>query len=890
MLDPLKEGEKVETTNSQVSNEINSLDDLLAQTPVVWDISNSTKEEQVSKIAPEWFIDINTNSLEDLIEIVNRESYDFFIIEPRQDDVKISFRKDKVEKETRYIKFPVYSWIILKAKSVTWLQVEDTKAEQEWIWELKIDTKKYSLSSKTVPSNFWEKLFLKVSEIITDPNAWNAKKMSIGTLLGVIWAIWVVALVIWWAFITFVVMNAKNLEDVKFFYSLWISLNDINNFIAKLVAIIFSSLVLVETIVLAIYLFKFLLTKKSYKRKRISYLIISIFLLIFTFSTASAWMLITKKIDSLPNWQELSYWNVQIFDNSKLTSWQFDKWTSLITDTSNLIWPITLKYDLTVWANNEISKWFTIKKYVWDFNWEKIEEINPHLIKEFVEKWTYNVTVLAIWTDSTWQALEKKIEDIQPVSIWSVIKVTETILKNWWKSVKFDASDLEKLWQIEWYIIDKTKQWEKINLAFSWPKFIPSKVIFDETMFGMYIRKEWREDEILDKIFIVKTFSDNNISWEIIYVQDPIDDLKYTLKVKNPSTDFWNWFIEKFIWKLEDENISKNAEVDNLEESSQIKTRFHTYWDKEVSVDLIDSSGKTKTIKVTVKIPKRLKTSWILKFHDEDQEINNVRYLEANNEYFIDNLPIPNELKLDARFIRSSDPMYSLDEINWDFWADWSIDKTGKLVNYTVNLEWNYVVDVIYKFLNRRIKWEILEVKEKVYIEAVKKDAIIKLRLEKEDSYAPTIVRFDASKSEVKWKNIDKFIYDYGDWTIEERDAINPWHKYSSPWEYTIKLTVVTDDWEKYETTEKLILKPRPQLAKITASMKKTIVWQWIDFSSKESNWQITAYFWSFWDGEVSNDANPTHSYKNSWIYDVKLQLTFSNWNILEDNISIEIE
>jgi hypothetical protein len=36
-------------------------------------------------------------------------------------------------------------------------------------------------------------------------------------------------------------------------------------------------------------------------------------------------MVIDQKINSLPNWQEVALGEVQIFDNSKLTSDQFDK-------------------------------------------------------------------------------------------------------------------------------------------------------------------------------------------------------------------------------------------------------------------------------------------------------------------------------------------------------------------------------------------------------------------------------------------------------------------------------------------------------------------------------------------------------------------------------------
>ena len=84
-------------------------------------------------------------------------------------------------------------------------------------------------------------------------------------------------------------------------------------------------------------------------------------LLFITFASASAWMVIHQKIQSLPNWQELAYGAIQIYDNDRLKSDTFDKGMSLITDTNNLIGPITIKYDLSLFKENEekINAMFT---------------------------------------------------------------------------------------------------------------------------------------------------------------------------------------------------------------------------------------------------------------------------------------------------------------------------------------------------------------------------------------------------------------------------------------------------------------------------------------------------------------------------------------------------
>jgi type II secretory ATPase GspE/PulE/Tfp pilus assembly ATPase PilB-like protein len=45
--------------------------------------------------------------------------------------VKITFRKDKIVKEIRYIKYPIYTNILINAKALTNLTIEETENEQE---------------------------------------------------------------------------------------------------------------------------------------------------------------------------------------------------------------------------------------------------------------------------------------------------------------------------------------------------------------------------------------------------------------------------------------------------------------------------------------------------------------------------------------------------------------------------------------------------------------------------------------------------------------------------------------------------------------------------------------------------------------------------------------
>ena len=872
------------------------------QKEVVWDISDTMKINKMfekienkseSTISKMDLIDINIKSLQDILDIMLKNSSDIFIFEPRDNDVKIIFRDWKVEKDVKYIKFPTYNQILLKVKDLSKMKVALTVEGQDWKWEIQIKDSKYAIVSKTVPSSFWEKLFFKIKKLEKKIVPKSKQKTSIGTLIGFMSAIAVIALIIGWAFIWFIVMNAKTLEDVKFFYNLGINLNDINAFISKAVNIIFSILLFIETVFLAMFWFKALLTKKIYKKKKIAYSIFAIIFLLFTFTTGSAWMYINKKINALPNWQVMAQWDVVIYDNSKLISGQFSKAQSLMQETTNLIWPVTLKFDLSSFEYRQKQKWFNVQSYIWSFGWKKEKsKKSPNIIKTFDKIWNYKISVDVIWTNAKWEEETKTIDNIKSIEIANIVKITEKINKVWLKTVRFDASDLKDLWEIEWYFIEKNNK-DELKPVYTGYEFIPWKTIVEDTMVWIKIKVEWKKSEKLDKIFVIKKQEESNIKWQIKFEQDPVDDFKYTFYVKNPDTAFWNWFVETFTWKIENDIKKIESWLEDPEESSKYVYTFKKYWKQNIEVELRDSSGKIKILKAIVSVPKRLKIKPKnkLKIYNEWELLDNVKYEEKNKEYFINDLAIPTKLKFDARLVRSDDILYKLESVSWDINDDWTSDKVWKTLDFDVDVEWNTTIVVNYKFVHRRLKNDIVNLKQRINIQSVKKDAILKLKITPRNKYVPTFVRFDASLTQIKWKDIEKFVYDYGDWTaLDERDAINPAHKYNLPWEYNIKLTVITTDWSKYSMNKKLVLKPKPQKANINVSMKNALPNQDIDFSSEGSEGQITWYFWDFGDWEVSTDANPSHSFEEPWKYDVKLKTTFSNNNVLEDEVQIEIK
>lgn len=865
------------------------------QTEEIKKIVEEKKQHQIEnkledKPNSTWIIfDININSIDDLIKILLEKSYDFFIIDPNEDFVKISFRKDAIEKEAKYIKFHIYSAFLIKIKTLFSLNFEITDKEQKNEINYKTENKNLKLIAKTVPWNNWEKIFLKATELIETNETWknNIVKKSIDfkKAFYFLTTIFAVALIVWSAFLTFVIMNAQTIDDVRFFYQLGINLADINNFLLKLTNIIFPILVFLETILLVIFIFKALITKKENKKQKTRYTILSIFFLIISFSTLSIWMVVDRKIKELPNWQEEAFWNIQMIDNDKLISWKFDRTESVITDTSSLIWPINIKYDLTRFIKQETKKWMKISKIYWDF-WDdsKQETLNWELIKLFDKVWLFNVKVKLEGTDLDWKLKQIDVPNMPSVNIAANIKIEEIKMPNWWKTMTFDASDLKEFWELQWFMEDDLSK-----PAFIWEVFRPAKVFFDKAIVWLYIKIPGKTEEKLDKIFAISWDSASDIWWAIKYEQDQTNPLKYNLKIEDPKSNFWNWFIKEFKWEIDGDVISRNADVTKLSESSQISYTFKDFWTNLVKVTIIDSAWKIKEISENINIAKKVTISSKLKITNDSEDVD-YKYNTVNNEYLISSLWTPSLIKFDATSVKTDNAIYVLKEVNWDTDWDEKYDKTWREIDLSVNNPWVYNLLVEYTFFRINKKEDEIKVVERVNINAEEKEYDLSLKVNQDSEYVPAKVSFDASNSKVKWENIVKFAYDYWDWTpLDIRDAINLWHIYTRDWDYTIKLVVTTETWKTYSIEKHVIIKPAQQKVKIDLSLKEAPVWQTISFESKNSIGQINNYSWNFWDWEISSEANPSHAYLKTWKYKIILTLTYANWNELSDEVEVNI-
>lgn len=856
-----------------------------------WNYSHLIQEDKI-------IYDININSLLDVLNLILSKEYDYVTFESNDTYIEISFKQQQAEVEKKYIKFPIYSNILIKAKTLTKLNIEENSKTQEWKWDIQIKDKTYQLISKVVPGPFWEKLFLKLKETQKKVISKEKQKISLSKILWILGAGLFSVLIIGGAFLAFVLLNSNNVADLTFFNNLGVNVDSIKEFTSNLVDFVFFSILLIESIFLFTFIFKAILTKKEFKQKKIGRFLIATFLLIITTMSGFLWLTLSKKINSL-NSQD--YGKVIFYDNDKFLSNVFDENGAKVNIDDNLIGPITLRMDIQEFMKKVIDRPFTPKTLAWEIDGQKVEKPiqDYELIQKFDTVGVHDVNIIIEGTNIKGEA-ETITQEVAKINISHIIDITEKPQKSWWSVFDFNAQNLENLWKIKWFYIpnlkNKTEEEKTQLINKSLEKEVlkgfrfTSKMIFDEEVIvGMQLTSKQDTDESLDKIFIISKENNTNIKWEISFRKDPINDLKYTFFVENADTDFWNWVIETFWWKINDQEFTKQADIWNIEESSEVEYIFEHYDSFDISVVMTDSRWETKELSKKVEVPKVLKINNWLRIYNNSIEMDDFKYDKNVHEYFIRDIWVPTTLSFHTDNLGQDNRLYTLSEVKWDYDSNGDFDETSKKGTYHLETDGAHTITVEYTYHHRVLKDKIIKTQQTIFIDATKKDAIVNFEIKKDSNYTPVIVWFDASKSKINNENIQKFVWNYGDGIIEERDAIVPGHKYVTPGDYEITLTIIWENGQEFTQSKKLILKPKPQSVEISTSLKQAPVGQGIDFNSNKSEWQITSYLWKFWDGHTSSEANPSYQYDKPWKYKVELTIEFSNKNVMSDTIEIEV-
>jgi len=700
----------------------------------------------------------------------------------------------------------------------------------------------------------------------------TAKKQD---FVKIFWAIFLVSVIFFGSFLAYIVFNPG---QAQFFLSLGISPQNIKSLLEKLVNIAFGTVTFAFSIIWIIFLFKAILTKKEYKKKKTIAIIASAFTWIILFSGITLWIFLIQQIWATdyanPNW-----WII-IYDNDKFISDKF-KDNSELYDFSNLIWPITLRFDFKSDAKY-VGKFLKIESYDIDFDWDnKIDKsgTNPSdeeaIIFKYDKAKNYKPNWVYRWIDAL-TGKEKEIKMGLPEI--NVMGIVETVFKQqrlWGYIATFDATSLKQLWRIKWYTESSEKEWKPAKESY---KFEVISKTWEQELVCLAIINSEKNWEICDRVFIVNWENNSeNITWVINYKQDEENPLILKLmigEIKNKEK------IASYKWMADDNDL--------IWEEESPEYTFSNFWAHSVKVILTDNLWGTSEIKSSIIIRKPLTLvrpiqTWevndnnsMLKIQREDKTsvIDNT-YKRDLKAYYIEEW-IPAKLTFNANLIAVNDPTYDLKNVEWDFNWDGKFEKTWEVIRQDFLESKKYTITVQYTFQSK-LKNNTEKLTETIIINGIKKDIDIKLKISSESSYAPVIVHFDWSASEVREWNIAKYTYDFGEWKEPIDSDAKVDYKYNFPGEYTVKLTITKDDWIKESLSKKIIIKSLSKKLIINSSLSSGTVWNSIDFDTLGSTGTIESYSWEFWDNSTSSEINPSHVYENAGTYKIKLTAVYTD-------------
>ncbi len=179
--------------------------------------------------------------------------------------------------------------------------------------------------------------------------------------LKIVGALILVALIFFGSFLAYVVFNP---EQAKFFIQFGINPADIARLLELLVNGIFGTIAFVLSVIWIVFLFRAIMTKKEYKRKKTVSTIFAIFFGMTLFSSIGFWAFLIEKIGAEDF--ENPNGGVVVHDNDRYLSARF-KNTSEVYDFNNLIGPVTLRFDLSSDARFA-EKSMTIESFEIDFD------------------------------------------------------------------------------------------------------------------------------------------------------------------------------------------------------------------------------------------------------------------------------------------------------------------------------------------------------------------------------------------------------------------------------------------------------------------------------------------------------------------------------------------
>ncbi len=701
------------------------------------------------------------------------------------------------------------------------------------------------------------------------------------TLLKWIGAIFLVAVIFFGSFLAYIVFNP---EQAQFFVTTFgIDSGDVADLLRRLITGSFGVILLILSILWIVTLFRAIWTPRDLKRKKILSWITAIFIGITLFSFVAFWAYLFSLINNTdfvnPEWL------ISVYD-SELMSSSISEPYALITNTTNLIWPITLTFD--IWANAaQVVKrnLFNITSYEINFDGaicndgsSVIDGSDPTIAKWIVCTFDsvrlYNIRGIYRGTDRLGNDGEIPM-NINPVQIRGLLSIKRQKNRNNEDIITLDASGLKNLWDPYWIYQSTGKEVHSSSITeklLGTPQIVGLKLFSDE----------------IDRVFLLQNIDEKWFTGSIISTKDPFNPLLYRFTLKDLNIDDKD--IISINWSLNDGSIICRGW------SSICEFSFWNYGTYAIKAQIELANRWSYTLEYPIKIEAPLVVTRRVKVKNSEWVLLNTdeTFDPKLHAYVIDNIVPPEKVSLDARDVVTENPGYRLSNVIWTFTDDKKTEqKEGLQVTFDLLSSIRYTVAVEYIFSPNvpGNKNDNKSVYDAIVFDIEHKWLIPRFSLQVPKDYVPVVILIDWSQSYSESSEIKKFTYDFGEGKPPvSGDAIQQ-YEYKTAGEKTITLTITNDRGEMETTKRTIVLKENPKVVDFTPSISPGIVNMPIDFTPLVSEWDIADYIWTFGDNTPTiKEPFPSHTYRTAGKYTITLTIVYTDGTRKETRKDFQVD
>jgi hypothetical protein len=692
-------------------------------------------------------------------------------------------------------------------------------------------------------------------------------------ILRIIGSLLLVAVIFFGSFLAYIVFNP---DQAAFFVNIFgINPSDIKDLLKRLINGSFGIMVLILSIVWIMSLFRAIWTPREQRRRRMIGWLTASIVGILLFSILALWAYLFRVIKDTA-FDNLSG-SVTMYDNDIYTHIQTypdaREYASVPT-TTNLVWPITIKYDLSTNARAIAKKnLITITAFEIDSDGavcingkSSISGSNPigdeGIICTFDQIRSYRAKGTYTGTDRLGQTQTIMIP-LDPVEIKWLIGISRSTNKSGKKIITFDAARAKNLGNPRWQSsVTGSQEEAKSTLT----------TVVDATPTILCLRLM---TDACDRYYIIADNDTTSTTGTIVIDQDTTQSLSTRSYLSGTSIN------ENEIIGVDWVSGDGTRMCQGLSIRDICNYTWVSYGAKSITATIRLADSSSRVIVGSLDISEPLLLARHARILDQDGKMMNPpeTFDPTVAAYVISDLTVPTTITLDAQDVVTENLGYSMNGVFWRISAGGKLieEKVWAKVTLTLPQTQRYSIDAIYTFAKGGTgTGDLRTARDTIILDLTQRPLQWVIKIQQSSDYVPVKVTIDASSSTSKNGTIQKFRFDFGEGRPStEGDAIQT-YEYRTSGEKKITVTIIDNNGETDTVTKNIVLKDTPKTVGFSTSMSPWVVGTPIDMIADKATGQIEEWIWNYGDDTpVMRWYETTHSYTRAGTYSITLTVRY---------------